>query len=649
MGVKAKIITYLFSTVILTVTIQFTATAQTFKTNTTADPKAVSLYKEASQASGNRRYEDAKKLYFSALKKEPGYTEPMIGLAGLYNSDGKNDSVILMLSKVIELDPNPSARVLFTLASSYFSEGEYTQAKPLLEKYLRADAKNSNSLEKAKVMLTNTTFAIEAKQNPVPFEARPLSAQINSPQPEYLPSISADGKVLVFTRTTDKQEDLYYSLREGDGWTEAALMPGINTPRFNEGAQAISPDGKVLVFTGCGHPGGFGNCDLYISYLNNGTWTRPVNMGENINTRGWESQPAFSPDGNTLFFSSERDLGYGRRDIWYSERSPSGKWKTPVNLGAPVNTTSSEGSPFMAADNETLYFMSDGHPGMGGMDLFMTRRQGKDVWSTPVNLGYPINTRGIEGAMVVNTAGDTAFFTSTGSDKKMTNQGLYDSDIYYFVLHEKIRPRPASYFRAIVLDAESSQPVRAQVNITGITSGQPLMRQRTDVEGSVLMPLPAGEDYGIQLYAPGYIFISDHFSIPAQLSDFKPYEQTFYLDKIDKHLGKPMVMRNIYFETGSATLDSVSLAEIGILAEALRYDAALKATILGHTDNVGSEKDNQMLSEQRAQSVIRALVKMGIPAARLSATGHGESRPLASNETDEGRSQNRRTEVVFTR
>ena len=649
MGVKAKIITYLFSTVILTVTIQFTATAQTFKTNTTADPKAVSLYKEASQASGNRRYEDAKKLYFSALKKEPGYTEPMIGLAGLYNSDGKNDSVILMLSKVIELDPNPSARVLFTLASSYFSEGEYTQAKPLLEKYLRADAKNSNSLEKAKVMLTNTTFAIEAKQNPVPFEARPLSAQINSPQPEYLPSISADGKVLVFTRTTDKQEDLYYSLREGDGWTEAALMPGINTPRFNEGAQAISPDGKVLVFTGCGHPGGFGNCDLYISYLNNGTWTRPVNMGENINTRGWESQPAFSPDGNTLFFSSERDLGYGRRDIWYSERSPSGKWKTPVNLGAPVNTTSSEGSPFMAADNETLYFMSDGHPGMGGMDLFMTRRQGKDVWSTPVNLGYPINTRGIEGAMVVNTAGDTAFFTSTGSDKKMTNQGLYDSDIYYFVLHEKIRPRPASYFRAIVLDAESSQPVRAQVNITGITSGQPLMRQRTDAEGSVLMPLPAGEDYGIQLYAPGYIFISDHFSIPAQLSDFKPYEQTFYLDKIDKHLGKPMVMRNIYFETGSATLDSVSLAEIGILAEALKYDAALKATILGHTDNVGSEKDNQMLSEQRAQSVIRALVKMGIPAARLSATGHGESRPLASNETDEGRSQNRRTEVVFTR
>lgn len=629
--------------------IHFTVSAQTFKNAKSADPKAVRLFTEGNKEQGNRRIENAKKLYLDALKKEPGYTDPMINLAGIYNSDGKTDSVILLLEKVLRLDPNPTARVLFTLANTYYQQGEYAKALPLLEQYLHSDAKNSNSLEKANVMITNARFAIEAMQHPVAFQPQALPDMINSAAPEYLPSISADGKVFVFTRVVDRQEDLYYSIHTSSGWSDAQMIPGINTPRFNEGGQAISPDGKMLVFTGCGYPNGVGNCDLYISYFRNGTWTKPQNMGEVINTKGWESQPAFSPDGNTLFFSSERELGYGRRDIWYSERGPNGKWKTPANLGAPINTTTNEASPFMAADNQTLYFMSDGHPGMGGMDLFMTRRLDKDTWSEPINLGYPLNTRGDEGALVINTAGDTAFFTSTSSNKKMTDQGLFNSDLYFFILPTNIRPKPASYFKATILDALTHKPIQSQVNITGLKNRQSKFQMQADKDGAILMPLVAGENYGIQIFYPGYIFISDQFSIPEMINGFKPYEKTFLLEKIDNYIGKPLLMQNIYFESGSAMLDSVSLAEISVLAEALKRDQALKATILGHTDNIGSEKDNQLLSEQRAKSVVKALTVMGIAASRLDTKGYGESKPLTSNDTDSGRSQNRRTEVVFSR
>ncbi|MBK8843489.1 MAG: PD40 domain-containing protein [Saprospiraceae bacterium] len=311
-------------------------------------------------------------------------------------------------------------------------------------------------------------FAIEAKKKPRLFSPIRLSDSINTYRPEYLPSISADEELLVFSRMIDRQEDLYYSQWNKDHWSRAQPLEGVNTEKYNEAGHCVSADGKTIVFTGCNMPGGLGSCDLYISYFKNGRWTQPANLDSPINTPGWESQPSLSADGNVLYFSSERPGGYGLRDIWHTEKSASGRWSTPKNIGAPINTTRNDSSPFIHADNQTLYFMSDGLPGMGGTDLFFSKRIDTEHWDVPINLGYPINTIGNEGALVVNIDGDKAYYTSTGAKSLQDKDGLENTDIYSFELDKEIRPQSVSFFKALVLDATSSKPIVSGVKITDI-------------------------------------------------------------------------------------------------------------------------------------------------------------------------------------
>lgn len=609
--------------------------------------KSDKYLQDAIKAQSSGQYVKAKQFYQKVISLDSRNLEAMTRLAGIYSSDHQTDSLIFLLKQVVSMNSNPSAQVLFTLANAYYDKAEYAQALPLAEKYMEKDAKNANSEEKANVIIRNCRFAIQAMAHPVPYQPIKLPETINTDDPEYLPSLSADGRLLIYSRIVDSQEDLYYSLRTADGWSVGRPIPGINTVRYNEAAECISADGKTLIFTGCNMPGGMGNCDLYISYLVGDEWTKPVNMGPAINTSGWESQPSLSADGMTLYFASERPNGYGRKDIWTSTSTGKNRWSKAEPLSAPVNTSSNEASPFIHADNTTLYFMSDGLPGMGGYDLYFSKKQQDGSWSTPVNLGYPINTRGDEGALFVNLAGDTAYFTSTGLEKKITDAHVVDTDIYLFEMPEAIRPLPATYCKINVIAEVDSTPVLAKINITGLHNAINY-NLNTDDAGAILLPLPANQDYGIQIYAPGYIFNSDVFTMPQDYSRLKPFIRTFQLKKIDKHLGEKFIMQNIYFESGSAILNPVSLAEIKILATALKNDSRLKVTIYGYTDDVGSESDNLILSKQRAESVTNALLDMDIDPSRLQAIGRGESDSIAPNDTEEGRKMNRRTAFEFT-
>ena len=223
-------------------------------------------------------------------------------------------------------------------------------------------------------------------------------------------------------------EDFYESSKVDNSWKPAKSLPGDINTNLNEGAQNISQDGEWLIFTGCNFPEGYGSCDLYISYLTPQGWSAPENLGENINTESWESAPSLSPDKRDLYFASNRPEGMGKSDIYVCHRNPDGTWSAPENAGPEINSAGNESCPFIHADNQTLYFTSDGHPGYGGDDLFLVKKLQGGKWSDAENLGYPINTIENEGSLVIASDGKTAYYASDRSDSK---GGL---DLYTFEL-----------------------------------------------------------------------------------------------------------------------------------------------------------------------------------------------------------------------
>lgn len=624
--------------------IQTCVMAQPLVTLKEANEKTKKVFDEGRKSAMVQAFGTAKAKYREALQLTPGFQDAMMELAGIYFSQKNMDSSIFYLNRILTVNPKPSARVYFTLATIYYDRNDYNEAIPFYEKYLESDVKNPKSVEDAKIKLASSRFALDAMKNPLPFDPKPISGHVNTDYPEYLPSISADGSVLVFSRMIDGQEDLFYSRWDGHEWTKAVPLSAINTENYNEAGQCISADGHTIVYTGCNMPGGLGSCDLYISYLQNGKWSKPKNMGAPINTPGWESQPSLSADGRTLYFASDRFGGYGLKDIWYSEKSPEGIWSTPKNIGAPINTLKNDGSPFIHSDNKTLYFMSDGHPGMGGTDIFLSRRQDDDSWGDPVNLGYPINTAGNEGALIVNPAGDIAFYTSVKPDGKRTKEGFEDTDIYSFTLDSTLRPSPVSFFKAKILDSLSGKPIVANVQVTDIRTGLLYFDSKTADDGTVLICLPKGGLYGIQIVAGGYVFISEAVEIPNGGNADHPFIAEYLLRKIEESKGRPIVMKNIYFASGSAELSPVSDAELKVLAAMISANPGIRVRINGHTDDVGSIEDNLQLSLKRANAVINRLIEFGMSSKALSAKGFGESVPVGDNTTEVGRKANRRIE-----
>ncbi len=606
------------------------------KITSSTNKLAQKYYDQANQSISNKVYDRAVSELNKAIAEDNRFTAAYQQLGDIHRKLSDYPKALVSYKKVLEIDPEFYNLTYFGIAESELNTGDYANALIHFRKYASFAGISDESKIRTAKYIADCVFSIEALKNPVSFKPVNMGSDLNSTQDEYLPVITADEEKIIFTRKVSKNEDFYTSSKTQDKWSTAkSLSPNINTFEFNEGAQCISPDGNYLFFTGCNRPDGMGRCDIYISKWEGSEWSQPFNIGAPVNTAGWESQPSISADGRTLYFVSTRNGGKGGYDLWKSDLSPDG-WSTPANLGAGINTPYDEQSPFIHPDDETLYFSSNGWPGLGNKDLFMTRKKGVSGWEKPQNLGYPINTFGEESGLSLSSSGKLAFFAS---DKAGGSGGF---DIYSFEMPEKLRPKAVTYVKGIVYDKGTKQPLEAKIQIINLKNRSFAFDDITDpVEGEFLATMAPGNSFALNVSKPGYLFYSQNFT-PDLKQAVKPYMIEIPLQKIE--VGGMVVLNNIFFDTNKFDLLPESKTELSQLVAFLKENPAVFIEIAGHTDNVGDDKSNLTLSENRAKTVYDYLITNKVSSSKLSFKGYGESMPVNDNNTEENKQNNRRTE-----
>jgi outer membrane protein OmpA-like peptidoglycan-associated protein len=624
--------------------------SQKYTTLNTAGGKAKSAYENGLQEARAGNALLAVGFFEKALKEKPDFIDAQLMWAGMHFELQDYASAETGFKKAVALDAAYRPEALFMLSQCAWQLDKFADAAAYAEQYLNNGKPDAKRRREAEKLIQNARFAATAIQKPVPFSPESVGDSINSAHDEYLPSLTADGATLIFTRRERGDENFFQSEKTNRGWQRAKPLEGVNTA-YNEGAQHISADGSWLAFTACNRrgDGSQGSCDLYWSQFKNDVWTKPSPFSASINSAEWEAQPCISADGKSIYFASTRPGGQGGEDLWVTHRQVGGKWSAPENLGKNINTDGKEQTPFLHPDGRTLYFMSDGHPGMGGTDLYLSRRQTDGSWGAPENLGYPINTKKSEGALIVSLDGRTAWFAA---DRPGGRGGI---DIYSFELPAHLRPQPATYVRARVTDASNGKGLVAKIEFFDLKISQLHTFVNTRSDGGFLVCLPAGKDYALSVSKEKYLFHSENFNLTEHASFEKPYLLDIALQPIadvgpseagaaTSNVSKPVVLRNVFFETGSAALRPESTAELERLAVLLTETPALRIRINGHTDDVGDDAANLKLSELRAKAVHDFLLQKGIAPNRLTFKGFGETQPMAGNETPEDRGRNRRTE-----
>jgi outer membrane protein OmpA-like peptidoglycan-associated protein len=624
-----------------------TLTAQDFIKKTDLDKRSQKRYAQAESYDRMQAFAEAKTELDEILAKEPKAIDALLFRARLFSELKQWPQAEADMEAALALSTDYYLPALYQLGLIETEQEKYMEAVAHFEAFLERATDNDRRRERVENYLAEARLAVQLIEKTVPFQPTSLGDSINTTRKEYLPSFTADGKFLIYTVRYHDDEDFYYSSRKADGtWQKAQPLEAVNT-ELSEGGSSISADGRLLFFTGCYRPGSLGSCDLYYTENKNGQWQSLQHPKAPLNSANWDSQPSLSANGRYLYFASNRPGGLGGNDIWRSTRLADGSWGKPENLGVPINTTGNDESPFIHADGQTLYFMSDGHPGLGDYDLFFARLDENGKWLTPENMGYPINTAAAEGALVVSLDGKTAYYTTDQNTRKGQRQ---DFDIYQFPLYEAARPKPVTYLSGKVIDEKKKTTLAGvTVQLSTDSEEQEIAELKTDTDGRFLLVLPAGNNYRLNIDKEGYLFYSDRFELTGDFTRDNPYEleialQLIPAEDIANNEYKPVVLRNVLFATASADLLPASRPELDQLASLLKENTRLRIRINGHTDNVGDEADNQQLSEERAKAVYNYLIQLGIAANRLSYWGFGESQPLESNDTAEGRQRNRRTE-----
>ena len=615
---------------------------------TTKSKKAIKHYENATRYYDSYNNEAGLKELKYALEEDSKFLEAYFLMASIYTDTKETNLAISSYEKAISIDMDFYPGALYSLAYLQLSKGKYADAGENLRKYLGFKKENPIKRKSAERALAIVKFALEQLKHPVPFNPVNMGSNINSPNDEYLPAITADEQTLIITvrRPVDNEtiskaakfeEDFYISTKVNGEWTKAVPIGAPLNSHGNEGAQCISPDGQWIYFTACNRDDGLGSCDIYFSKKTGNLWTPPANLGSPVNTSAWESQPSIASDGRTLYFASNRQGGKGGMDIWKTYLNDNGDYETPVNLGDSINTIYDEMSPFIHPDNQTLYFSSNGMLGMGGKDIYYSRKNEKGEWGKALNIGYPINTYSDEINLVVNARGELAFFSSD----KPGGFGKYD--LYSFELYPEARPKMVTYMKGKVFDAETKKMLEANFELIDISSGEVVTRSKSNpVSGEFLVCLPVGKVYALNVSKEGYLFLSDNIPLNNYHSDIKPYLIDVPLKPVKA--GETVVLKNIFFETDKYNLKDESKIELDKLIKLLNQNQKMKIEIGGHTDNVGTEKYNQNLSENRAKAVYEYLINNGIGENRLTYKGYGIGKPIDTNETETGKANNRRTE-----
>lgn len=605
-----------------------------------ADKKAQAAYLEAAKALRNNAYKEAEQQLLLAVKHDNNFATAYQQLADIYRKLEDYERAAQTYQQVLKLDPNLTSLSYFGLGESLLFTGQYQAALDNLEKY-----KSLTRLSAKSEMLTNKyikdcLFSLVPPVGQPLFTLHPLGEAINSADDEYFPKLTADNKTIIFTRKTSNQENFYESHLQDGVWSTAEKLIGkVNSEEFNEGAHCISPDGKYLFFTGCNWPNGLGSCDIYVSKKENGKWGTPHNLGAPVNSKGWESQPAISADGRTLYFVSNRAGSLGGYDIYKSTLKADGNWDTPQNLGPNINSPYDESAPYIHADNQTLYFASDGWPGYGRKDIFKSILNDQGDWSIPENMGPSINNFRDQTALHVSMNGKIGHLAAQATDGQL--------DIYSFELPEASRPAPIAYLQGEVLDANSRKPLQANIRVTNTQTNKLVFEDESDLlDGSFLATLPIGHNYAVHIQQKGYLFVSKQYALDKAEFANEAFHSQILLQPIEK--GSSSLLNNIFFATNSYQLLPASDAELLAFVSFLRINPTAHIEIAGHTDNTGNPKDNQLLSENRAKAVRSYLLDKGIASHRLTVKGYGQSMPIADNQTEAGKQLNRRTALTVT-
>jgi len=599
----------------------------------------------------NMDFKNAEKLLLKALQKEPGFVEANREIGLLYFRQKRYNEARGHLEFASKHDSGWNNSLRYTLANTYWNLDLFKECEETLTDLFKHPITGEKLKKEATKMLNDAGYSAKMKDTTRIVSIEKLGVTINSEWPEYLPVITADGKSLVFTRRNRGKEDFYIAHKDStDYWGFARAISELNTSG-NEGAMCLSADGKTMIYTICDDPRGYGSCDLYVSEKIRGRWSAPRNLGFTINSKHKETQAALSPDGRRLYFVSDRPGGFGEDDIWYSDMDPRGEWQEPVNAGETINTPYNDVTPMLHFDGKTMYFASAGHPGLGGLDLFMSKKDEDNNWGAPTNLGYPINTKLDESCLAVHIDGINAYLSKEGNDAS----GNLTMNIHHLILPEEVRASKSSYVRVQIQDEVTLAPLRALVEIVSLDNNKRSGLYQADRAGESLICLVDGQKYAVNIYHPNYLFYSEHFDMVENIESINEQLLAIKLTPIQQPeedvaaSEEPIVLKNVFFETGSARIAGNSYYELGKLVQWLKSNQAVHVEISGHTDNVGDPANNKKLSEQRALSVVDYLIKEGVEPDRLRHIGYGDTQPIADNNTEEGRRQNRRTAFKIIR
>ncbi|MCU0459401.1 MAG: OmpA family protein [Bacteroidales bacterium] len=625
-----------------------TVTGQSLHTRSN---RALKFYEQGKRDYELLYYERAENSLKAAVGEDNGFLEAHLLLGQLYSDTGDWEKAVRHYRTAKDIDPLFFPPALYSLGRAEFRTGRYAEATNSLELYLKQPGASARLKSEAEKMLASCRFALSFPESL--FETEPVSAgdSVNTALDEYWPSVTGDGLQLIFTREVkraagygrdfnrDRQEDFYISRWVKDGFWGTARNAGapLNTAG-NEGAQSISSDGRSMFFTACDRNDGQGRCDIYFSSFDGNRWSPGVNLGQPVNTAYWESQPSISPNGRMLFFVSNRPGGMGGMDIWYSNQGSDGRWGRPLNPGKIINTAGDEFSPFIYFNGKTLYFSSNGRESFGGHDIYVTTMNRDSTWTTPENLGPPVNTPADETGLVIESSGRRAYFSSLREKEK-------GKDIFYLDLPQRIQPEQVLYFRGNVIDKQSGQPITARYELTDLTYRTDVISSVTDGRGGFFVCLPQGSSYGLNVTADGYMIFSENFDFAEGYTSAEPLTRTIALNKVRK--GEFMRMYNVFYDTDSWELLETSIPELEHLLQFLLVNNTVVIEIGGHTDSDGTGEHNQRLSERRAESVRQYLVKRGIDSKRIFSHGYGETSPVADNLTPAGKRLNRRTEITI--
>lgn len=605
--------------------------------------RALSFFERAMRYEAKNEHAAARAEMEKAIQDYPAYAEAYSILGGWYFRDHQFQQSAAVFRKAYLGLPGRSAQFAYPFAKSLIYSGNAQEALSVINNM-------ASGSEEWRKLHAQAVFVLQGRKQAWRDTVLPMGPAINTGDAEMFPWISTDERQLFFTRRRNKADEDFYLARMDtcqEWYTAINMGSPPNTPN-QEAAQMISADGHYLFFMKCENrsENGWtaGGCDLYMSYTADSIWSVPQSFGATINTPAYEGMPCLSPDNRALYFVSNREGGYGGMDIWVSHFE-NGLWQVPRNLGPTINTSGNETAPFLHIDNHTLYFSSDGHPGFGGSDLFMSSKATDTSFVTPVNMGMPINSPADETSLSISIDGKTLYFSSD-------RDGVAGNfDIYKIVLPEKLQPIPVNIVKGYVFDSlAGSRLNHASVYIRDMYTGEDLYHFNSNRgDGSYMITLITGKKYLVHTDRISYQDGND----TLDLTQYERKEPIYYnIALLPADYVAPVddsLLLTIQFPINSQKLTERDKALIREALEPWLYTPGTVFFINGYTDNTGTPMINEQLSYQRAQIVSQELQALGVDELSMQVKGWGEANPIVDNTTDEGKDQNRRVEVIVRR